>query len=245
MRSNRLDHILRQRNNLLKQAKGRLSNDLETSLTIWNEQLVNATRVECARRIHSPVWSLSSGYQQTAGRNDPVTLNIEADWRHTGLAEALVRSQDDEVEGYDACRSTSRRFTHILNSLPSRSHASQGEQRAWPSSASCDISLHRESLRRPTPVLLDDVLNSMKHARRLVECLPNSQIVRLQPQGLSRRYSTLYKPSALRKVKSAAVTIKLTALRNRVLSTMFQIDSSTTLGMGDCSICSTNIGSKQ
>ena len=57
-------------------------------------ELIGDTREEF---IHQFGPSVADFYQQVAGRNDPVTLNIEADWRHTGLAEALVRSQDDEV----------------------------------------------------------------------------------------------------------------------------------------------------
>ena len=126
------------RNNLLKQAKGRLSNDLETSLTIWNEQLVNAaeligdTQEEFIHQVLVP--QLQTFCSQVAGRNDPVTLNIEADWRHTGLAEALVRSQDDEVRrGMTLVGPHRDDLLALLNSLPStRSHASQESKGAWP-----------------------------------------------------------------------------------------------------------------
>ena len=185
-----LDHILRQRNNLLKQAKGRLSNDLETSLTIWNEQLVNAAELIGDTReefIHQFGPSVADFYQQVAGRNDPVTLNIEAEWRHTGLAEALVRSQDDEVRrGMTLVGPHRDDLLMLLNSLPSRSHASQGEQRSLALALRLATYLYIEKVSGDQPlVLLDDVFSELDEtrARRLVECLPNSQIVLTSATG--------------------------------------------------------------
>ena len=183
-----LDHILRQRNNLLKQAKGRLSNDLETSLTIWNERLVNAAELIGDTReefIHQFGPSVADFYQQVAGRNDPVTLNIEAEWRHTGLAEALVRSQGDEVRrGMTLVGPHRDDLLMLLNSLPSRSHASQGEQRSLALALRLATYLYIEKVSGDQPlVLLDDVFSELDETRL--------HLLR-HPTFSTERHSTLY-----------------------------------------------------
>ena len=184
------DHILRQRNNLLKQAKGRTSIDLETNLTIWNDQLVTAaefigdTREQFINRFGPAVTDF---YQQVAGRNDPVVLQLDAEWRHMGLAEALLTSHSDEVRrGMTLVGPHRDDLLVLLNSLPSRSHASQGEQRSLALALRLATYLYIEEVSGDQPlVLLDDVFSELDEtrARRLVECLPNSQIVLTSATG--------------------------------------------------------------
>ena len=184
------DHILRQRNNLLKQAKGRTSVDLETNLTIWNDQLVTAaefigdTREQFINRFGPAVTDF---YQQVAGRNDPVVLQLDAEWRHMGLTEALLTSHKDEVRrGMTLVGPHRDDLLVLLNSLPSRSHASQGEQRSLALALRLATYLYIEEVSGDQPlVLLDDVFSELDEtrARRLVECLPNSQIVLTSATG--------------------------------------------------------------
>ena len=185
-----LDQILRQRNNLLKQAKGRMSDDLEATLAIWDEQFVHAaefigdTREEFVNRFGP---SVTDFYQQVAGRKDPVTLQLDAEWRGIGLTQALLTSRNDEVRrGMTLVGPHRDDLLILLNSLPSRSHASQGEQRSVALALRLATYRYIEEASGDQPlVLLDDVFSELDEtrARLLVECLPDSQIVLTSAAG--------------------------------------------------------------
>jgi len=167
-----------------------MSVDLETNLTIWNDQLVKAgefignTREEFINQFGH---SVTNFYQQVAGRDEPVILKLDAEWRQTGLAEALLKSHSDEVRrGMTLVGPHRDDLLILLNSLPSRSHASQGEQRSLALALRLATYLYIEEVSGDQPlVLLDDVFSELDEtrARRLVECLPNSQIVLTSATG--------------------------------------------------------------
>ena len=72
------DRVIKQRNNLLKQGRGRLSKELEASLSIWNSQFIelseaiSKSRTELVRDIEPLV---NTFYSQVAGKKEHVKFN--------------------------------------------------------------------------------------------------------------------------------------------------------------------------
>ena len=184
------DRILRQRNNLLKQARGRMTTDLEASLVIWNQQLVDAAaqigddRSSFVQDIEPIV---ADFYERVAGTDEQVSLKLDADWREEGLAESLLRSQHEEVRrGVTLVGPHRDDLVILLSQLHSRTHASQGEQRSLALALRLATHAYLSRMCGDDPlVLLDDVFSELDEgrARRLVECLPDAQIVLTSATG--------------------------------------------------------------
>ena len=184
------DQILRQRNNLLKQARGRFSDDLKSNLLIWDEQLIEAANTVGDHRsdfISSIQPVVVDFYQRVAGMNDEVSLQLNAEWRDVGLEAALSRAQSDEIRrGMTLVGPHRDDLTILLGSLHSRSHASQGEQRSLALALRLASYVYIEEVTGDqSVVLLDDVFSELdeNRARRLVACLPDSQIILTSATG--------------------------------------------------------------
>jgi DNA replication and repair protein RecF len=184
------DQILRQRNNLLKQARGHHSEDLESNLLIWDEQLIEVANVVGQHRsdfVASIQPVVSDFYQRIAGLNVEVFLQLETDWRDEGLAAALSRVRDNEIRrGMTLVGPHRDDLNILLGSLHSRFHASQGEQRSLALALRLATYVFVEETTGDQPVvLLDDVFSELDEtrARRLVECLPDSQIILTSATG--------------------------------------------------------------
>jgi len=184
------DQILRQRNNLLKQARGRNSEDLRANLVVWNEQLIEAANVVGQHRSEfvaaiEPV--VCDFYQRVAGLDTNVSLQLDTDWGDEGLAAALSRAQDDEIRrGMTLVGPHRDDLTILLGALHSRFHASQGEQRSLALALRLATYVFvEETTGDQSVVLLDDVFSELDEtrARRLVECLPDSQIILTSATG--------------------------------------------------------------
>ncbi len=189
-----LERVLRQRNALLKQAAGRLSDDVAVTLDVWDtkfvevgEQLVSA-RVAALERLE-PL--LSECYERLAGDRAPggkVTLTYLAPWREEGLAAAVARARRDDVRRAVTTVGPHRDDVVLsIEGLPSRTHASQGEQR------SLALALRLASHRLVTNVvgsapllLLDDVFSELDAERSdaLLAQLPDAQTVLTTAAGL-------------------------------------------------------------
>jgi len=184
------DQILRQRNNLLKQARGRHTDELESNLLIWDTQLIEAAEIVGNQRANfvasiQPV--VADFYQRVAGVTSDVALLLDTDWRDDGLAAALIKYRADEVRrGMTLVGPHRDDLTILLGSLNSRSHASQGEQRSLALALRLASYVHVEQVTGDqSVVLLDDVFSELdeNRARRLVECLPDSQIILTSATG--------------------------------------------------------------
>ena len=184
------DQILRQRNNLLKQAKGQYSSSIQSSLDIWNEQFLAAGEAVAEYRKKflvklGPV--VQDFYAQISDTSEPVSLFIEGDWQQIGMKAALEAARADEFRrGMTLIGPHRDDITILLDSLPSRTHASQGEQRSLALALRLAIYLYIEAATGDQPlVLLDDVFSELdeERARRLVECLPDSQIILTSATG--------------------------------------------------------------
>ncbi len=184
------DQILRQRNNLLKQARGRHSDDLESNLLVWDAQLIEAADAIGESRENfvasiQPV--VADFYQRVAGVNSDVLLRLDTDWRAEGLADALSKYKRDEIRrGMTLVGPHRDDLMILLGSLNSRSHASQGEQRSLALALRLATYVYVEEVTGDQAVvLLDDVFSELdeNRARRLVECLPDSQIILTSATG--------------------------------------------------------------
>jgi DNA replication and repair protein RecF len=179
-----LDRIVKQRNMLLKQLGGRISDEAALTLDVWDskmaevgDQFGHARAVLVARLTPLVV----EAYEQLADRPTSVELRYEPAWRHRGLGAALV-----EARAADVRRGVSTVGPHrddvelFIAGLPARTHASQGEQRTL--ALALRLGAHRMVTDKAgsTPVLvLDDVLSELDPARcqALLQHLPPGQVV--------------------------------------------------------------------
>jgi DNA replication and repair protein RecF len=179
-----LDRVVRQRNTLLKQSGGRLTDEIAVTLDVWDARLAEVgeqlgyARATLVARCQPMV---SEAYEQLAGEVSPVELHYEPEWRRVGLANALAEVRDQDVRRGVSTVGPHRDEVAIgLNGLPARTHASQGEQRTL--ALALRLAAHRLVAERTgsTPVLvLDDVLSELdpERATALLAHLPAGQVV--------------------------------------------------------------------
>ncbi len=179
-----LDRVLRQRNTLLKQCNGRLTEEVGFTLDVWDERMATVgdelgqARADLVARLQ-PV--AEEAYQQLAGRPLAVGLRYEPEWRRQGLAAALRSSRSDDVRRGVSTVGPHRDDVELtLGSMPARTHASQGEMRSL--ALSLRLAAHRlvASVTDMTPLLiLDDVLSELDPERceALLAHLPPGQVV--------------------------------------------------------------------
>jgi len=184
------DRVIKQRNNLLKQCRGRLSKELEESLSIWNSQFIELSevigrnRTQLVRDIEPLV---NTFYSQVAGKEEQVNFRYETTWMDKGLDQALHEIQHEEVRRGTTLVGPHRDDVIIdLNNLVSRTHSSQGEQRSL--ALALRLSEHAymgQKIDDSPLILLDDVFSELDEGRskRLVECLPSAQIVLTSATG--------------------------------------------------------------
>jgi DNA replication and repair protein RecF len=177
-----LDRILRQRTTLLKQAGGRLTPEIASTLDVWDAKLTEVgERLGDARQQlvdHlEPV--VAKAYDEVASAAAQVTLHYEAPWRAEGLAAALEASRHDDVRRAVTTVGPHRDdLVMTIDGLPSRTHASQGEQRSL--ALALRLGTHEvvTDVTGTTPVLLlDDVFSELDADRShaLLAHLPAGQ----------------------------------------------------------------------
>jgi DNA replication and repair protein RecF len=179
-----LDRVVRQRNTLLKQAGGKLTEEVAVTLDVWDARFAELgdqlgyARATLVARCQPMV---SEAYEQLAEAAAPVELVYEPEWRGTGLASSLADARGDDIRRGVSTVGPHRDEVDIgLNGLPARTHASQGEQRTL--ALALRLAAHRLVAERTesTPVLvLDDVLSELDPDRStaLLAHLPAGQVV--------------------------------------------------------------------
>ncbi len=179
-----LERVLKQRNTLLKQAGGRLSDEIGTTLDVWDAQLAEVgeqlgrARAAFVARL-SPL--LQAAYEQLAGAATAVEAVYEPAWRQRGLAAALAAARVDDVRrGVSTVGPHRDELDLSINAMPARTHASQGEQRTL--ALALRLAAHRLVTERTemSPVLvLDDVLSELDPSRcaALLANLPPGQVL--------------------------------------------------------------------
>ena len=185
------ERAVRQRNALLKQARGRLDDAAAITLDVWDTKLVSAgeelvrLRTDLCARL---VPFVTGAYRDVAGAEAEVHLRYEAPWREVGLAAAVAAARSDDVRrGITTVGPHRDELAVALDGLPSRTHASQGEQRAL--ALALRLGVHRLVTSRtgvPPVLLLDDVLSELDTDRSaaLLSALPPGQTLLSSATGL-------------------------------------------------------------
>jgi len=178
-----LDRVLRQRNALLKQAGGnpRPPADIVTTLDVWDQKLAETgTAIADARAglLTTLGPELAAVYDRVAERAAHVAVTYQRSWGGS-LLDALGAARGDDLRrGVTTLGPQRDELVVTLGGLPSRTHASQGEQRslALALRLAGHLLVTRE-LRSPPILLLDDVFSELDGDRSaaLLDSLPPGQ----------------------------------------------------------------------
>jgi len=198
------DRVLRQRNQLLKQARGLSGSAAEASLATlasWTRQLVRHGSTVLAARlaaVHALAGIVDRTYREVADRPEPVTLTYQSSTGRAIPADpaagvpdpaplaAELQDRLDEVAVEERRRGVTLVGPHrddvdvAIDGLPARTHASQGE--AWSLALALKLATHdvlAEVGDRPM-VVLDDVfaeLDTTRRARLAEHCVGWDQVL--------------------------------------------------------------------
>jgi DNA replication and repair protein RecF len=185
------DRALRQRNVLLRQVQGRPDADALFTLDVWDEKAA-AAGDELARRRQDLVDRLgpvaTGAYCDVAGAGSSVELRLDASWRAVGLRAALAEARRDDLRrGVTTVGPHRDELIVLLDGMPARTHASQGEQRSL--ALALRLAVHRllTEVHDEAPVLLlDDVFSELDERRSaaLLGALPPGQTLISSAVGL-------------------------------------------------------------
>ncbi len=184
-----LDRITKQRNTLLKQAGGRLSVDVESTLDVWDAQLTDKgeqlgrLRAQLVQALQPLVLE---SYKLVADQPDSahtLTIRLATEWSTSdgfaGLAQTLAETRKVDVARGLTTKGPHRDEVEVaVNTMPARTHASQGEQRTL--ALALRLAGHRymtDRLGAPPILLLDDVFSELdvSRVRGLIDSLPTGQ----------------------------------------------------------------------
>lgn len=179
-----LDKILRQRGALLKGSGGRLTDEVELTLDVFDAKLTEVGECLVRARIKlteelEPV--LEEAYRQVSRSAVRISLRHDPPWMATGLADALRTTRRDDLRRGVTTVGPHRDDLDIdLDGMPARTHASQGEQRCL--ALALRLGSHEVVTRRTdsAPILLlDDVFSELDPDRSaaLLESLPDGQTI--------------------------------------------------------------------
>lgn len=178
------ERIVKQRNTLLKQAGGRLNDEVALTLDVWDEKLAAAGEALAAAReavVRELMPLLAQAYDDLAGSPAAVTIRYDAPWRSEGLATALARARPEDLRRAVTSVGPHRdELVAAIGAMPARTHASQGEQRTLALALRlAGHELVRARFEDPPVLLLDDVFSELDPARSaaLLAHLPAGQIV--------------------------------------------------------------------
>ena len=179
-----VDRIVRQRNAVLKQSGGRINNAVTSMLDLWDEkfsdsgtQLGNA-RSELVAKL-TPY--IVHAYEELAQRPSNILIDYSPEWLKTGLAKCLVESRTEDLRRIVTTVGPHRDdFEILINNLPARTHASQGEQRTM--ALALRLALHRfigQTVGETPILILDDVLSELdpERAKALLNHFPVGQVL--------------------------------------------------------------------
>ncbi len=179
-----LDRVLRQRNSLLRQARGHLDVEARRTLDVWDTKLAVAGDTLAQQRLDtleelSP--SMTSIYGELAGGSAEVGLTYRAPWLELGLANALADTREDDVRRGVTTTGPHRDDVEVtLDGMPARTQASQGEQRCL--ALALRLASHQvvgDAIGTDPVLLLDDVFSELDddRAAALVGALPPGQAI--------------------------------------------------------------------
>ena len=185
------EKVLRQRNAVLKQARGRLTDEIAVTLDVWDTKLASTgDELRSARRelLDALTPGLKTAYDRVAERAAAVHARYSSSWGPEPLAEALAGARSDDLRrGVTTIGPHRDEVVFTIGEIPARTHASQGEQRslALALRLAADGLVRESGAGRPV-MLLDDVFSELDpgRARALLEVLPASQRLLTSASGL-------------------------------------------------------------
>lgn len=178
-----VERVLRQRGALLRQAGGRLTAEVASTLDVWDAKLAEAGSALVAARselVAALEPEVGKAYDQVAAGVADVRVVYERSWSAWGsLAEALAAARADDVRrGVTTVGPHRDEVVLSLGALPARTHASQGEQRSLALALRlAGHALVTETTGSAPVLLLDDVFSELDPQRTeaLVAHLPTGQ----------------------------------------------------------------------
>ena len=177
-----LESVLKQRNAFLKQQKGFLSTQNKDTLTVWSEQFANLSEQWGALRQKTLVEIedlAQKAYKNLVGGTEKLKITYNPNWLQQGLLPLLKEMEIDELRRGTTLIGPHRDDIEILlDDMPARTHASQGEQRTIALSlrVAGHHLLHKVHKTKPL-LLLDDVFSELDSDRteRLLHLLVADQ----------------------------------------------------------------------
>ena len=179
-----LDRVLRQRNTLLKQARGRSTPKVNDTLDVWDAKLsevgeaLTAARMELLTALGPEANRLLG--MLTGGRSG-LAMTYVSEWKDDSLAVALRQVRPEDLRRGLSTVGPHRDEIRIeVDDLPARTHASQGEQRSV--ALALRLAGHQivvDRTKTDPVVLLDDVFSELDddRSRALVDLLPATQAI--------------------------------------------------------------------
>lgn len=186
-----LDRILRQRNALLRQARGHLTPEVASTLQVWNTKLVETGEALATARdelVTALAPRLARAYEDVSNVAAQIEVSYVAPWRADGLAEALKVAERDELRrGVSLVGPHRDDLALSIAGLPARTHASQGEQRSL--ALALRLASHHvvsDAASCQPILLLDDVFSELDpgRSRALLEHLPPGQTLLTTAAGV-------------------------------------------------------------
>ncbi|HVB90799.1 MAG TPA: DNA replication and repair protein RecF [Acidimicrobiales bacterium] len=179
------DRVLRQRGALLRQATGRVTEDVATTLDVWDQRLAGAgtSLAEARERLVGDLEEfVVPAYCRLAGAEarDLVRQRYQRSW-DGDLLDALQEQRRQDVRRGVTTRGPHRDDLMLeIEGREARTHASQGEQRCL--ALALRIAVHQLVRARTAVVptlLLDDVFSELDPARSraLVAEFPPGQVI--------------------------------------------------------------------
>ena len=183
------DRILRQRAALLRQGGGRSSDEVATTLDVWDLRLADAGKVLAEARARlvrdladlvGPAYARLAGADYGPGRDLPVRLEYVRSWQGD-LQEALAAARRADLRrGVNTVGPHRDDVLLLIDGREARLHASQGEQRCLALALRLGVhALVRSRTGLVPTLLLDDVFSELDPARSraLVAELPTGQSI--------------------------------------------------------------------
>ena len=176
------ERILRHRNALLRQSRGRLDVDAAITLDIWDEKFAavgDEIRENRLALLEVLAPRLAETYRCMAGHADIATVGYESSWGEEPLASALAATREIDLKRAVTTVGPHRDDVVLtINGRTARTHASQGEQRSL--ALALRLAVDAEIRQRrdiSTVLLLDDVFSELDpfRAAALLEILPSGQ----------------------------------------------------------------------
>jgi DNA replication and repair protein RecF len=182
-----VDRVLRQRNALLRQVRGRLDESAALTLDVFDAKLASSgdelarLRVALVERLDPAVVAGYAAVATGAEARSRTDLRYDSAWYQGGadLADALAEARAEDLRrGVSTVGPHRDDLGLTIGGLAARSHASQGEQRSL--ALALRLAAHgvvTETVGSPPILLLDDIFSELDPDRSdaLLRALPPGQ----------------------------------------------------------------------